>query len=265
MRHQIPGLSGARNAGVDAATGEIVAFLDDDTVPQPEWRTALLRPFSDPRIMATTGRIVPIEIRTHSQLLCANRIDLGPDRRVVDRQTEGWFEVCNFGGVGSGGNMAVRRRCRSLWSGFRDSLGLGSPIPGNEEHNLFFRIVRDGYRVAYAGDAVVSHPFPESPSALKDMVLSNAAYATAYATMLFVEEPQFRSQVVRYLVEAARGKERAWRRPSSTRMADAGVSRPRIVLSSLRGPALYARARMQRNSHRPSPDPATENAKPIES
>ena len=43
------GLSGARNTGVAAARGEVVAFLDDDAVAAPDWLEHLLRPYDDPR------------------------------------------------------------------------------------------------------------------------------------------------------------------------------------------------------------------------
>src|ERR1051325_8988747 len=32
-----PGLCGARNTGIPASSGDIVAFLDDDAVPSPTW------------------------------------------------------------------------------------------------------------------------------------------------------------------------------------------------------------------------------------
>lgn len=51
----VPNISRARNAGINAATGRIVAFIDDDAVPEPGWLAALTAPFADPQVIAATG------------------------------------------------------------------------------------------------------------------------------------------------------------------------------------------------------------------
>src|SRR5215210_74585 len=53
------GLSAARNAGLGAATGEIVAYLDDDARPDPDWLTYLATAFARTEHVAIGGPNVP--------------------------------------------------------------------------------------------------------------------------------------------------------------------------------------------------------------
>ncbi|MCE6952212.1 glycosyltransferase [Cereibacter sphaeroides] len=50
-----PNISAARNAGIARSAGEVVAFLDDDAVPEPTWLSRLVAPFEDARVVASGG------------------------------------------------------------------------------------------------------------------------------------------------------------------------------------------------------------------
>lgn len=55
IEEQTSGVQRAREAGRLAATGNILAFLDADTVPSAQWIENGLRYFRDPSIVAVTG------------------------------------------------------------------------------------------------------------------------------------------------------------------------------------------------------------------
>lgn len=50
-----PNISLARNIGLAQASGDIVAFIDDDAVPEPTWLAHLCAPFDDPEVIQTGG------------------------------------------------------------------------------------------------------------------------------------------------------------------------------------------------------------------
>lgn len=51
-------ISAARNTGVAVAAGQIIAFIDDDAVPEPSWLTHLIAPFADAAVSAAGGFVI---------------------------------------------------------------------------------------------------------------------------------------------------------------------------------------------------------------
>ena len=56
---QGPGLSGCRNTAADLATGSVLAYLDDDAVPEPQWLEEHLAGYDNPSVLGTGGTLVP--------------------------------------------------------------------------------------------------------------------------------------------------------------------------------------------------------------
>ena len=57
----IQGLSRARNRGLAECDTDIVAFLDDDAIPAPDWLGLLMEPFADEKTGASTGKVITPE------------------------------------------------------------------------------------------------------------------------------------------------------------------------------------------------------------
>lgn len=58
-----PGSTVQRNAGIDAATGDVIAFLDDDVSVRPSFFADLARAYADPGVVGVTGLV--LEPRSH--------------------------------------------------------------------------------------------------------------------------------------------------------------------------------------------------------
>lgn len=234
------GLCRARNRGALVSSADIVAYLDDDSVPEREWLKGLVHEFRDPQVMGVGGKTIPLHIETDAERLFArvrgnayNR----PAPLVIDRNVPDWFEICGFGGIGAGCNMAIRRTAFEVWPGFHERTDRGTPVHGGGEQHAFFSLVDRGYRVSYTPYAVVQHPFPPTMDTLKRRYLRDLTASTAFFTMMLFEEGNHRRDTLRYLWEAIRGKERTWR--GTVTSPPRVVSRAQSALALVRGPFRY--------------------------
>ncbi|WP_213814732.1 glycosyltransferase family 2 protein [Glaciihabitans sp. dw_435] len=71
------GLAGARNTALGIASGDVIAFLDDDAAAEPGWLAQMLTHYSDDKVVAVGGSARPVwptpvaPVRLPPELLCA--------------------------------------------------------------------------------------------------------------------------------------------------------------------------------------------------
>jgi glycosyltransferase involved in cell wall biosynthesis len=147
------GVSRVRNRGAAEASGNLVAFLDDDAVASPHWLEALAdAALSLPSAAAFAG---PIGLRwTRSAPAWVQglegwygRFDLGEERKTID------YPLYPFAS-----NVAFRREAFLSAGGFPVELGpRGGHRIANEEDGLFRRVAERGWTVVYEPTALVYH------------------------------------------------------------------------------------------------------------
>jgi GT2 family glycosyltransferase len=154
-----PGKSHAVAAALRVASGDIVAFTDDDVNVSDEWLTELKQQLSDPRVGLAGGPVEPRWARrSPAWLQLAGHQRLGAPLGLLD-----------YGAAAAplgertllGANMAVRRAVVQQVGGYATHLGkLRGTLLSGEDHEFCQRIQAAGYGARYVPGARVFHWIP---------------------------------------------------------------------------------------------------------
>jgi len=169
----VAGLSRARNTGLRHATGEFVAYTDDDVQVDSYWLRALASGFARGSDVDCVCGLVPSgELRSEVQAYFDGRVSWSRnlDARHYSLATPPPalplfpFSVGEFG---TGANFAIRRIRGLRMGGFDTALGVGTPTGGGEDLDFFTRVLLTGRGLVVEPAAVVWHRHRDDLAALR--------------------------------------------------------------------------------------------------
>ncbi|MEO7521063.1 MAG: glycosyltransferase [Gemmatimonas sp.] len=142
IRTENRGLSSARNTGMRAATGEIVAYIDDDAYPDPQWLTYLAATFKTTAFVGVGGpNIPPGDDGPIAD--CVAHAPGGPVHVLLDDREAEHIPGCN---------MAFRKSALEAIDGFDASFRVAG-----DDVDLCWRLQQRGWKIGFSPMAVVWH------------------------------------------------------------------------------------------------------------
>ena len=153
------GKSFALNRGIREASGEMLAFIDDDIIVEPAWLFELTKPLMEAQWAGTGGRVYLPK-------------DFSPPSWMAIEGNQSLLSILALFDLGSvahplpkppiGNNMAFRKQVFAKYGGFRTDLG---PTPGSEiryeDTEFGSRVMNGGEQILYVPSAVVRHAVEE--------------------------------------------------------------------------------------------------------
>lgn len=141
----VPGLSNARNAGVAAATGDLILFTDDDCYVAPDMLDAAARAFADPAVGYASGRVRLFDPEDFPVTINESLVPLRfPARRFLPA------------GAVKGANLAFRKAVLDAIGPFDPLFGSGALFP-SEDADAAMRAALAGWEGVYDPAIVVWH------------------------------------------------------------------------------------------------------------
>ncbi len=141
-RQEHAGLSAARNTGARLATGEVLAFTDDDCMAEPDWLARLAEGFEDEKWAAVGGPNIPPPPRNRTEAIVAAAPG-APVHVLLDDEEAEHLPGCN---------LAVRRRALEGIGGFRAQYRAAG-----DDVDVCWRLRAAGGRLRYVPGAMVWH------------------------------------------------------------------------------------------------------------
>jgi glycosyltransferase involved in cell wall biosynthesis len=233
-RQALGGLNAARNRGAAAASGDVLAFLDDDTLVSPGWARALLDAFEHHRCAAVGGRVrlslagpAPAWLAGIACYLA--EYDLGEEAR--------WLEPGDPVPVGA--NCAIARSAFEAGGGFRVGLDrIGRSLVSNGDTEYFRRLRAGGASLRYEPAASVLHRVPADRLTVRFLLRRQWAQGISDELLMTLEGS--RRPSLGYLFGLSREVARSGRRLSLAAAARRGPASDLFLLSYWSGRLLGA-------------------------
>lgn len=168
------GLSHARNRGWKEASGQYVAYIDDDAVACPDWISEIIdfiRRHPDVGIFGGPYDAFFISSRPAWFPPEYGVLYLGEQERCINKGSE-WI---------AGSNMVIKKELFYQYGGFDEKLGMiGSKAVYGEEVNLFLFMYDKGIQIFYVPSIRVAHLVAEYKMSLKWLLLSGYSVGRRY-------------------------------------------------------------------------------------
>ena len=204
LREDRPGVSWARNCGMLAARGDILAFTDDDVVVDTYWLAELIRGFSRAEHVAcVTGYNLPLELETPAQFwyeafggaywfqehggTCWEFTRHIYDMKAHSARTA--LYPYRAGMFGCGASMAFTTSFLRSVQGFDPALGGNGPSRCGQDIAAFLQVITRGYTLVYEPAALIYHLHRREYQALKRQIYNYGVGITAYLTKSLLDAP----------------------------------------------------------------------------
>lgn len=200
-----PGLSHARNRGLGEVRSELVAWIDDDEVADPDWIARLKEGFASPdRPDAVTGVMLPAELETDAQVNFERYGGFNKGRGMeavrllagTPSVLDPLYPVPIFG---SGGNMAFRTEVLKAIGGFDHRLGAGTLSRGGEDTRALSLLLDRGSMILYWPPAITWHYHRRTDDALERQFFGNSAGLTAFYMSMILTSPRYLWRIIRFV------------------------------------------------------------------
>jgi GT2 family glycosyltransferase len=146
IQEPTPGVSRARNAGIRASKGDVLAWTDSDCAPAPNWLRHLTKPFEDQQVGGVAGRVLAAPGTSLVEIFCGLYTF-----QTSAQQTRLYQWTPLTGGV-AGANFAVRRALVEKLGGYDPRI-----MNWGDDYDLCARIYADGHVIDYVPEAEVFH------------------------------------------------------------------------------------------------------------